>query len=790
MLHEILLGLSGHPSGLLNAVKQEHDQNNRNPDSIPSLSVSEKGLLLSIAHIAELHSQLQSRAKAISESHRSTACQAVATAISSQQLTCFQDHILDVEKRILTKNSNTVGAYDIVPLAFVVNEFQQWRRRLEWLWEIVLFMSLKGEASSRDSNKGLQCSTAQIIDHLRKSLQTGYPDIEETANDLTKVAEIAWLRQLSTWILYGRLPQNDHEDFCIRLQDLDNRSTADFSLVPELLPKFVTTATGSSILFIGKSLNQIRAYRNVAENQSRGLGTASELKLLPEHLRLLSNVKPPVSVTQLSRAIASIRLSLSRNTLQELLPLPKIVQFLRVLQQFFLLGHGEFASTLISEVDSRISTQNTTAGRSRRAPRNATEVLPKEGEVNAILARTWSILSSMTDEDSLDEDMELARDLIRLTPVSVSSNAAEDFNGQALIRERSYGNIFKDVLFSGSCILAMQIPAPFDLFLAQSELVVYTDINSYLIGLRRAQLRLAGLWKHTSLRRDHPAPLGPPQSSSSYGQNALRARRERGRKRRLTMRKVWATCGAALFLLSEITSYFEGEIVQESWQHFRKWITRSDESRPSSASSSQPSSAVSDATSSKPPTLKQQLASTFATQASIIPAPAQDAVPHDPETISAAHRIFLATLVYSLLLNDANFTSKVRMLISNVDGLIAHIKRLEIVQQNLDLETDEGVIDALTDYNREEQETLLEMDRGRKRLDGSMKSVVGRLRELDRERIGGGAGLRPTETNTEADVADVSTYQSWMGGGIDRLLMKLDFGRGMVEDEGIEMKMA
>ncbi|KAI9668054.1 MAG: hypothetical protein M1821_000874 [Bathelium mastoideum] len=789
MIHEVLLALSGHPSALLAAAKQRNGLDHEIEGSFASLSLSERELLVSIARIADLHSQLQSHTKVISTSHQSAACRAVATAINGQQLARFQDHILEVEKRILTKDSGIVGAYDIVPLAAIVSEFEPWTRRLQWLWDTVLFLGPEDIEITKSSSRRKQCSSAQIINRLRDSLQTGYPDIEETANELVKVAETAWMRQLSTWLLYGRLPQDRQEDFCIRKQSPDDDVVTDFSLIPELMPRFVARETAISILFIGKSLNQIRTYGLLRHTKNTSLGTSPELQLLPQHLHLLSDVKSPVSATQLTSTIASIRLSLSRNTLQELLPLPKIIQYLRILQKFFLLGHGEFALTFIAEAEQIFSDQTTVSFHVGKASRSITKILPKEGEINAMLAGTWSTLSSTAEENGLDEDTELAQNLLRLT-LSTSHNDFAAVNEQTFEQPKVNGNIFRDVVFPAPCVLTMQVPPPFDLFLTKSELVLYADIHAYLIALRRAQVKLTSLWKQTTLRRDHPAPPGPPQSNLPHGKRTLHTRRERGASRSVAMRKVWATCGAALFLISEITSYFEGEVVQESWQHFRTWIAMGTPSRPLSSSSHRPVSTMSSPSPSRPTSFQQGATSSFTLEASIASTIDQDMVPHDPETISTAHNTFLTTLINCLLLDDAKFSSEVRMLLSHVDLLISHIIRLQIIQQNLDLEADEGVIDALTDYPKEERETQLEIDRARKKIDGSTKSVVGRLRELDEERMGGGVGRNFAPSSMLADRVGMGVqYEGWRGAGINRLLMRLDFGRGMVEDDDSSMSL-
>jgi hypothetical protein len=48
-------------------------------------------------------------------------------------------------------------------------------------------------------------------------MKTGYVDIEEAALSLVSVAETAWLKQVSGWVLYGRLPSFGMEDFFVQI---------------------------------------------------------------------------------------------------------------------------------------------------------------------------------------------------------------------------------------------------------------------------------------------------------------------------------------------------------------------------------------------------------------------------------------------------------------------------------------------------------------------------------------------------------------------------------------------
>ena len=205
MLHEILLCLSGHPSPLLAA---DHSS----PTSV--LSPPEKALLSSVAHLSDLHSRLLAHTATLAATHPSSICQAVATAIRTTHLARFQQKVLEVEESILKKDAGVVGAYNIVPLTAVVGRFSEWTPRMEWFLEIIEFMM-------RSGGGGVGCTGAMVIDRLCGAMQTGYVDIEEAALSLVKVAEMAWLKQVSAWILYGRLPSFGREDFFVQTADGD-----------------------------------------------------------------------------------------------------------------------------------------------------------------------------------------------------------------------------------------------------------------------------------------------------------------------------------------------------------------------------------------------------------------------------------------------------------------------------------------------------------------------------------------------------------------------------------------
>lgn len=711
MLHEVLLALSGHPSPLFPTTGSPA----RNSDAFvdrdfPLLSSSEAALLATVGRLATLHRQIRQHTARIVSQHPSTICRAVAASLLHTRLARFRDKILNVEKQILTKDAAIVGAYNIVPLSAVVGEFDEWTRRMEWYWSLACFIQPLEQPTSRAAAKVRQATGAEVIDHLRSELQTGFPDIEVAATELSCVAEKAWLKQLSVWLLYGLLPSHGAEDFFVMVQESPGGPPS-YVLRRDLLPKFVSQQTGNSLLFVGQSLHQVKQHTAQGSTAIQSTHGTEDAALLSSHLQSLSTLSFPLIPAAFSTTISTIRSSLSQKVLQRLLPPEEIKLVLSTFRQIFLLDRGEFAVFLISEAQQRLDARRAEHGRFLQEPpgRDLRGVTMKEGEVNESLSRTWKALTTLQTDDLEDEILEFARESMRLeiekgrpAPRPTTSD------GSALDAAQLSSTAFNDLLFPVSTSLTMHIRSPLDLFITRTDMERYSVLNAYLLGLRRAHMHLSSLWRESSSRREAP-------NSTRLDTNA----KQLARARSVSQRKVWATCSAAVFLLSETTAYFEGELITRSWDTFYSWATARD---------------------------------------------------HDPETLGRAHRAFLAALSYVILLTDAAYTHSLRDLLTHVDALVALFGRLQRLQQTTTLGI--STPDFLDD---EEAEVARELDRSRKRVDTALKDVVARLRQLDHERLGAARYL-------QIDAQDTG-FEVWRGGGVDRLLMKLDFGRMAGGDE-------
>jgi hypothetical protein len=584
------------------------------------------------------------------------------------------------------------------------------------------------------------------------------------------------------------------------------------------------------MLFIGKSLNHVRV-RSTIDSGLQGLDHLSS------KLQELSSLTFPLDSASFSRAVTSIRLSLSERTLQKILPLSKVVETLQLLRAFFLLGRGEFAMALTHEADERIR------NRWRRADNLAYEkggdglknVTVKDGEVAAVLGRTWSALASMQGQHGdEDEQLELARDLLRLYITKPNSKPPLP-PGPGLSREAAdllHSSPFSDLLFSTPTKLSIQLPSPLDMVLSPSDLTIYSCINAYLLSMRRAHIRLTDLWKITSLRRHHPASRGADEQTVEL--------RQRWTTRMSSMRSSWTTASAAIFFLAETEAYLQTEIVAGLWDGFHAWLTagsgglndhrdddvappsdatrqgsgvqpiqeqehissdeKSDKSEGSEAEeeeedvllSANEDSSLAANTAGRPHTTHQQRhldLKSIPKAKHNYPSPRHP--PHDPQTISAAHTLYLHTLVHRLLLTQPSLTKPLHELLVHIDHLVAHTHRLHAIFTAIDLETDAGVVDAFVDLAAEEVQVTALLRGVERKVKHGIGLVLDALRALEADAAfvatWEGEGFRgdPSDLDGESEehngarlllVDEGVGYTPARVGGVNRLLMKLDFG--------------
>ena len=768
MIHELLLGISGHSSPLLSSPSSELAEHNGLLESV--LSPAEHALLQSLAKdLGERNRNIRTNASAISSSHPSTICRAVSTAIVSTHLASFQRRILEVEKEILEQDASIVGAYNIVPLSAIAEAFDGWTRKLEWLWDLVQFIQAQGSSDhpqARLSTRDFR-TAAELLKHLEESTHTGYPDIERISLNLLKVAETAWLKQTSTWVLYGRHPASGAADFFIThhatMRNDQSLASYEYDIEDDLVPHYVTKATAQSILSIGKALNYIRD-RKVSFTDTASRAIAPDLALLPNHLSHLSShlsaLESPLTPSTFSAAIGAIRLSLSQNALQKLLPMASIMQMLHLLKDFFLMDNGEFAIALITAADERLPSRIKADVLRRNLADDLASMTIKEGEVSAVLARAWNSLDMLqsldpTCDEIVDDYLDRARSLIRLSIKSLNANSTSSRG----LTDKSPVAKFDDLLLPSSTVLSLRVHPPMDLFLAPADVEVYSSIHAYLLAIRRAHLRLSKLFLLSALRRDQPSSKASVSSNHKDAFESLTDRRNTANQRAKAMRPLWAKIGSAAFFLAEVGEYFQGEVVKGSWSTFQSWLLLNPVSdvRSTNASLMSPTSSGSRSYLSRPTSSRSSQGT-------------PPLSPRDPEMLTKAHRRYLASLEKGLLLDNSNFTTLLRRFLASIDHLTALMQRLNHIQQTLNLETNAGVSTAADNFAVEAQGLMQDLEISCQKLSSGAQSLTEALRVIDAART----GARSVQVRNFAKEHD--EFIPWANGGVERLLLKFDSG--------------
>ena len=766
MLHELLVTLSGHSS--LSSPSQQHDQSFKE-----LLSPSEKILVDSIARLGSLQSEIHGVASSISNSHESIVCRAVATRVKGFHLAAFQRDIVSIENGILAHDSQYVGAYDIVPLTGIAGPLNKWTPILDWLKTLLVFVQGKDSDSPNVFSKGR--SGAQVIDWLRKESHTGYPDVEQVVLDLVKTAESTWIRMISAWTLYGYPPAVGAEDFFI--QGGSNpaiSSVPSYIAVQSLAPSFVTSATAESILFIGKAL----CHASQRGSQYFENGIEAEIKALrPSQLALFSSLEYPISCHDLDSTVRAIRNSLTQRVLHKLLSVAALLQFLDVLHGFLLLQRNDFASALIDAADQHLSNRHLKLGPEARQGGSMIQA----SELLAILSKAWtSFMALQTAEDVDDEQLDIARDHVRLSIKQPTSNTTNKGLPEEFESVIGAGSPFEDALLGMPCVLDIQVPSPQDIFLTTSEISLYSTIHAYLLSLRRIYVHLSQLWRLSGLRRR--CRSSPAELAKLSQQGASSARRIPLRERDGLSRGAWATVSSVTFFFAELISFLQGEVVSGSWHRFRYWIMQTSQDKAE---------------------IPWYLS--------------------DPEFLAKSHKAYLYRLLGDLFLADKTFVTLLRALMSRCDHMIALMGRLAVVSDTISsLESgnagtvhgaapsyrgketskssmqhsasDERVKGndavnqmwddpALAHAAREELDLLKDLSGIRAAIEEGLQQVVSRLRDADKEKAesSGGGDVVSMDLNRadkpHRDGFDTTVIMSpWKDDGVERLLFRLNFG--------------
>lgn len=742
MLHEVLLALSGHPSPIFEDTK-----------SLPHVTAPEAALLQSLGHLAKLHRALRGHVTKVSAQHPSIICRAVAGAIGSQHLARFQTAVLDVERKILDDDPRTVGAYKIVPLASIVGDFSGWSRLLEWYWGISCTMLEPEHRGSLQQPSVSVGNGPALINRLRKDTMTGYSDIENAALGLCRVAESTWLKQLSTFLMWGHQPGWD-----FFVQSETGKQNERFVVNASLLPNFISPESANAVLGIGKTAQYLDNMRHGATTRIYAGQSHSVDK--SDRIRHLAKLRHPFSREEVSAAVQKARNYLSTQLVEGELPPEEVFKIIQQMKNFFLLQRVDFTDALIEAADTHLRDRHAQVQlkATHGHDQDMIGVMMREGELSSVLSKTCIMMSAgLGRARSIDTEIEWARENIELKLAQPTVSDESDDNEDKVNKQLRDLSSFDEFLLSVPTALRLRLRSPLDLLLTTNDLDAYSAIHNHLMAIRRAHLHLTTIWRDTRLRKGSALS---PGLKSTYKHRLFTSKklRERFTARDRTMRSLWATSSTVIYILHELGQYLISNVIAPSWQTFTDWLYSEDESMTVKSLAELTISNVEGTAEAS--TIANQGAATSAKDRKLTN------LNRDPETISQAHHQYLYVLIDTLMLTRREYTEAIRTLLLRVDHLLGLIHRLQSVQSKLDL-ADEGVDDGFSEKHRhEEQDIYANLTAARKRTDESLESVTSTLRNIDVDSV----------TRVDKPALDPETgFEPWTRGSLEHLLIKLDF---------------
>lgn len=420
MLTEVLLVLAGYPSGVIK------------PGSLidPVLSNAEKGLLVQVAQFGQVHGNVKTKIDQIrrhSDSRkRYPACvHAIAAVIEDNIVGELDSQLLKLESDIVQEDSVYVGGNKIVSLSYIVSlTVKAWERRINYSDNLLNYIMSEE-------------STCAIIERLNEDVTTGYGDLEPVANACLIAAQKAWIRMLSSWIVYGRLPFTT-DAFMIKY----NKDNDLYELVERETPRqLISESLATEILETGSSSAQLQSTQTRSSEH------------LSQEMNALDRLEFPVTSTSLERAVADIRSYVLRTVVQDILPVKELRHHFKLFRDIVLLGQVLFVDSL-----------------------------------NSVDGPKWYLrqgLSGFAEDSKSVEDqatVKLAEKTLKYVQLDPEQQESQD-------------DCFDDILFGTRWNLRIDPQWPNSLLLFQSHKQKYIVVFSLLTTIASIHSRVTSLWR-------------------------------------------------------------------------------------------------------------------------------------------------------------------------------------------------------------------------------------------------------------------------------------------------------
>lgn len=313
MLHELLVVLAGFESSLTS------------DEGLKSQLHPSEAAMISEAHrFGKYHARISKLIANVhtSEINVSPVGYAVASSVQINAIKPFQQTLIEMEQRILARDSAFIGGDSFVSLTQIITLTVR-----DWLNLFQYSESLMRDITTHNR------SGPEIINRLRRDYDTtSQLKLSPLIRHALAAAEKSWVAQVASWIVYGRLPSNT-EDFMIVSGSVEEANSGKFILVMSRIPSSINIATANDILTIGTCLEQ-----------SRSLG-GNNILLSSSILR---DLEYPIVSEQLSSAVDNIKSQVFEKVFTENVDMEEAALFLQFLRRIVLLESLDFTDIIFS----------------------------------------------------------------------------------------------------------------------------------------------------------------------------------------------------------------------------------------------------------------------------------------------------------------------------------------------------------------------------------------------------------------------------------------------------------
>ncbi|KAL7753694.1 hypothetical protein RI367_000625 [Sorochytrium milnesiophthora] len=516
MLHELLVAMTGHPGDIFVpyppppltpttfAIRTDY----------PFLHPAERNSLNRLAQLGFWHAAALRFVRSEKLNARGAYTVAFAQGIE-RVLTDYQHLIIATEESVLKREDDQQGR---TPISMLVATFSKQHSILKAVYDTLLLV--QGGASGTYHG-------CKLVNLVQKRTVTGDAAVAQAFARILHACNTVLFRQLSAWLLYGQL-HDPHAEFFIKCKVSEGNMSAetnaqdvwsaDVTVDQSMLPYLISPALSDTVLLVGKAAATVRAARNRDE-------------LVPpaaveEHLKSLTSLlaTPRLRNMEFEAAISAIHKDYTGALWRVVVMDEKLLDYVMSFRKYYLMGQGDFFQLVLDEFDAL------------KAKTSSRMSAPSLHELNSVLRRVASTVSQ--------SDSTLLGRYRLLVVEGAEKQRGKDSTAVRLLYHSPFGSKW----FGVNIKLAFEVGWPLNLIFTPKDMDKYNAVFSFLMALRRIQLRVTRL--HLALAR-HRERLISLQSDSSNMEH---------------MRTVWNTRAFIMSFLDTLLTHFQMDIIESRFQ--------------------------------------------------------------------------------------------------------------------------------------------------------------------------------------------------------------------------------